>query len=86
MKSPVDEGSLYPEGEGWVEEGAVPCTTVSQCHVLHRGDFYLFVSFSFWDDTKEEKITPFLLQTGNQCCSCASSTHPDLPERKAPVK
>lgn len=70
---------------GW-RRGAVPCTTGSQCHILHRGDFYLFVSFSFWDDTKEEKITPFLLQTGNQCCSCASSTHPDLPERKAPVK
>ena len=51
-----------------------------------EGIFIYFSPFSFWDDTKEEQITPLLPPTGNECCSCASGTRPDLSERKTPVK
>lgn len=58
MKSPANDGERCVQRVGGGR--AVPCTMLFTVISSTAGIFIYFSPFSLGDDTKEEKITPFL--------------------------
>lgn len=59
---------------------------LSVSYSSQRGFLFILLFFYSRMIQRRRKELLFYPQTGNEGCSCASSTRLDLSERKAPVK